>query len=143
MIRPQVFPCKDTDSKERTDLKKMTNLMKDDNAIVVFQDEVHFEQQTSVTRMWYKKAQNQRFAPDKKSIAYSGYIVQNTGELIMTKPGWFNYETVIDSIREFKIDDGKKLHLILDSAPWHRKAIRLIQDEKLPEYTDIRKKNCT
>jgi len=38
----------------------MTNLMKDDNAIVVSQDEVHFEQQTSVTRMWYKKAQNQR-----------------------------------------------------------------------------------
>ncbi len=34
--------------------------MKDDNAIVVSQDEVHFEQQTSVTRMWYKKAQNQR-----------------------------------------------------------------------------------
>ncbi len=62
----------------------------------------------------------------------------------MTKTGWFNYETVIDSIREFienyKIDDGKKLHLIHDGTPWHRKAIRLIQDEKLPKYTDIRKK---
>jgi hypothetical protein len=34
-------------------------------------------------------------APARKNVAYSGYVIPKTGELIMTKPEWFNYETVI------------------------------------------------
>lgn len=60
------------------------------------------------------------------------------------KPSWFTFETVIESLREFmdkfEIPVGKKIALILDNAPWHRKAIRLIQKEQLPEYQDIRDK---
>ena len=58
------------------------------------------------------------------------------------KPGWFNYETVIQSFRDFikakPLEDGKKYCIILDNAPWHKKAIRLIWKEKLEEYQDIR-----
>ena len=36
------------------------------------------------------------------------------------------------------IDAGKKFLLILDNAPWHKKAIRLIQNEE--EFKDIRSK---
>lgn len=81
--------------------------------------------------------------PGKNKIAYSGYLIPETGELIVTKPGWFNYESVIQSIRDFikakPCPDGKKYCLILDNAPWHKKAIRLIWKEGLDEYADIRK----
>ena len=30
--------------------------------------------------------------------------------------------------------------MVLDNAPWHKKAIRLIWTEELPEYQDIREK---
>ncbi len=30
--------------------------------------------------------------------------------------------------------------MVIDNAPWHKKAYRLIQDEKLEEYSDIREK---
>ena len=77
-------------------------------------------------------------------MSYSGYIVPETGELIVTKPSWFNYETVIDSLRQllktYPVAGGKRIYLILDNAPWHKKAVRLIQAETLPEYQDIRDK---
>jgi hypothetical protein len=82
--------------------------------------------------------------PGKESIAYSGYLIPETGELIVTKPGWFNYETVIESFRSFltvvPAEDGKMYCMVLDNAPWHKKAIRLIWEDQLPEYQDIRDK---
>lgn len=51
---------------------------------------------------------------------------------------------MIESIREFltKIELGSNqiLHLVLDNAPWHKKAIRLIEDPNNAEYADIRAK---
>lgn len=82
--------------------------------------------------------------PGKQNVAYSGYLLPETGELIVTKPGWFNYETVIQSFRTFltqsTLQEGKKYCMVLDNAPWHQKAIRLIWKEALPEYQDIRDK---
>ena len=75
-------------------------------------------------------------------MPYSGYIIPETGELIVSKPSWFNYETVIESFRHFlqnyPIANEKRAYLILDNAPWHKKAVRLVQTEALPEYQDIR-----
>ncbi len=34
----------------------------------------------------------------------------------------------------------KKIFLVLDNAPWHKKAVRLIQTDALEEYQDIRDK---
>ena len=115
---------------------------------VVFQDEVHYQVQTSVTAKWASKGSKPKVMskPGKQNVAYSGYLIPNTGELIVTKPGWFNYETVIQSFREFLVaaplKDGKKYCMVLDNAPgtWHKKAIRLIWTEELPEYQDIRDK---
>ncbi len=82
--------------------------------------------------------------PGKQNVAYSGYLIPKTGELIVTKPEWFNYETVIQSFREFivaaPLQEGKKYCMVLDNAPWHKKAIRLIWKDALPEYQDIRDK---
>ena len=36
--------------------------------------------------------------------------------------------------------EGKKYCVIMDNAPWHKKAIRLIWTEAYEEYADIREK---
>ena len=36
--------------------------------------------------------------------------------------------------------EGNKYCIVLDNAPWHKKAIRLIWTEQLEEYADIREK---
>ena len=50
--------------------------------------------------------------PGKQSVAYSRYLIPETGALIVDKPIKFNYLTVIESIRNFissvNIDAGKK-----------------------------------
>ena len=105
--------------------------------IVVFQDEVHFQVTTSVTRKWVLKGSKPKVksAPGKSNVAYSGYMIPSTGELIVTKPSRFNYETVIQSFRDFiklyPVGEDEKIVLVLDNAPWHKKAVRLIQDESI------------
>lgn len=36
--------------------------------------------------------------------------------------------------------DGKKVLMVTDNAPWHKKAKRLIWDERETEYADIRER---
>ncbi len=86
--------------------------------IPVFQDEVHFQAQTSITRMWAPKGSEQKVMskPGKNNIAYSGFVIPATVELYVMKPGWFNYESVINSFRDFiksnPVPDGKKYCII-------------------------------
>lgn len=111
---------------------------------MAFQDEVHFQQATSITRKWARKgsAPTVNSPPGKHSIAYSGYVIPSTGQLFTDKPEWFRWDTVVESIRKFlaeiELPPGKRVYLVLDNAPWHKKAIRLIQTEALDEYQDIR-----
>lgn len=127
-------------------IKKLSELANDSSALVVFQDEVHFQVTTSVTRKWVIKGSKPKVksAPGRKSVPFSGFVCPKTGELIVNKPTWFNYETVIDSFRkmlkEFPTDKEQRIYLVLDNAPWHKKAVRLVQTDALPEYEDIRAK---
>ena len=83
-------------------------------------------------------------APGRKSVPRSGYVVPATGELLVNKPAWFNYGTLIQSFRDFidsyPVEDDKMIYMVIDNAPWHKKAYRLIQEEKLDKYSDIRNK---
>ena len=118
----------------------------DGETVVVYQDEVHFQVSVSVTRKWVLKGScpQVKSAPGRESIAYSGYVVPSTGELLLPKPSWFNFETVIQSFRDFirsyPVQEGKRIYLVLDNAPWHKKAVRLVQTEALEAYQDIRDK---
>ena len=80
-------------------------------------------------------------APGRKSIAYSGFVIPSTGTLWVNTPGWFTYKTVIESIRGFlknnPLEDGKKYYIVMDNAPWHRKAKRLIKENAGGIYQDI------
>lgn len=105
---------------------------------------MHFQVQTSIIRTWAPIGSEPKVMskPGKQNVAYSGYLIPETGELIVTKPTWFNYETVIQALRDFiklaPLPDGKQYCMVLDNAPWHRKAIRLIWTEAQEEYRDIR-----
>lgn len=111
--------------------------------MVVFQDEVHFTIEATITRQWFPKGScpKVRSYLARKSASYSGFVIPDTGELFMTKPNWFNYETTIASIREsvasFCQKTDQRVYLVMDNAPWHKKAKRLIESEE--EYADIRK----
>lgn len=98
--------------------------------------------ESTITRQWYAKGSKPKVKsyPGRKSVAYSGFVVPQTGELYAAKPDWFNYKTTIDCIRQFisgyKIPARKHLYIIMDNAPWHKKCKRLINDDE--QYSDIR-----
>lgn len=146
LVRPQIYPALiNPDETARNRFKaEIKRLMKDKSKVIVFQDEVHFCAQTTVTRMWVRKGSKPRIKskPGKQSIAYSGFLIPETGSLHLNKPEWFNYETVIESVRDFLRDcpppEGKKYVIVLDNAPWHKKAVRLLQNEL--DYEDVHSK---
>lgn len=115
--------------------KKIDEVKSDSTAILTFQDEVHFQIQTTITRGWYEKgsAPKVKSFPARFKSPYSGFVIPETGELFMTKTEKFNYETTIASIREFlaakPLPEGKHYVLVMDNAPWHKKAYRLIAVE--------------
>ena len=57
-------------------IKKLKELQNDDSAVVIYQDEVHFQVTTSVTRKWVIKGSEPKVksAPSRKSVPYSGYV---------------------------------------------------------------------
>ncbi len=83
-------------------------------------------------------------SPSQHKVAYSGFVFPGTGELIINKSEVFNHETVIASLREFLrkvyLPENRKVALIRDNAPWHKKVFRRIETEDQPEYADIREK---
>ena len=70
----------------------------DPDIIPVFQDEVHFQVQTSITRKWAPKGSKPKVMskPGKSSIAYSGFVIPETGESnhseILLKPNLLKTE---------------------------------------------------
>ena len=124
------------------------SLMDDPFAIVVSQDEVHFMRQTGISRIWCPTGSTPIVGspPGKDGVLYSGFVIlgKENGHVFVTKPDVFTFETTIASIREFleryPIPSCCKFHMILDNAPWHRKAKRLIKEDTSGEYSDINDK---
>ena len=101
---------------------------------------------TLVTRSWYPIGSIPIVgsAPGKSGVPLSGFVSIKTGETIITNPERFTWESTIDAIRIFlksyKRKRGHRIYMILDNASWHKKAKRMICDEKNSEYADIREK---
>lgn len=148
LVRPQTYPSlKNLDNEARDQFReKLSMINQDSTRIVVCQDEVYFRAQTSVTRMWTIKGSGPKVMsnPGNDSLSYSGYVIPKTGELVVSKSSWFNYESVIQSFRDFlkakPCSDVKRYCMILDSVSWHKKAIRLVWLEQQAEYADIRER---
>lgn len=91
--------------------------------------------------MVQKREPKEKSFPGNNKVSYSGFVIPDTGEQFVSKPERFNYETTIESIRDFlqayPAPEGKKYALVMDNTPWHKKTKRLIQEESLEEYSDI------
>ena len=100
--------------------------------------------QTDVSAKWAPKGSTPRVKskPGKENISYSGFVIPSTGELFADKPEWFDFKTTITSIRSFlnayPLAKGEKYYLVMDNASWHKKAKRLIKENKNDEYSDIK-----
>ena len=126
--------------------RKLRGSLESGNYEIVYQDEVHFQLNTTIAAKWIRKGFRPRVksAPGRKKASYGGYVLPSTGELFVTRPRWFNFETLMKSYREFlakfEIADERKILMVTDNAPWHRKAKHLIWDEQKAEYADIRER---
>ncbi len=135
----QTHPGKGENNKEaREALKKTEELGKDNNAIVFYQNEVHFQVTASITRKWVPKSSTPqgKFVPGRKSVDYSGYVVPSTGELFVSRSSWFNFETAIQSFWDFikRYPTQKRIFLVMDNSPLYKKVARLVQSEALEGY---------
>ncbi|MHB1393209.1 MAG: IS630 family transposase [Clostridia bacterium] len=99
-----------------------------------YQDEVHFYRSSTICRMWSKRGEQPfvRSAPTQEKIAFSGFVNPTTGILYTNECEKFNFETTMQSVRLFLKEhnsDMKQL-IILDNASWHKKAVRLMREDK-------------
>ena len=85
-IRPTTIPKKaEKFKKERAEFrKKIKELRKDPNNILVFMDEVHFKLGTSVKKSWFIKGSNPHVKAnvEKGKLLYCGFINPLTDELL-------------------------------------------------------------
>ena len=107
----------------------MAEIRADENLIAVYQDEVHFQAQTTVTAAWFKKGSNPnvKSLPGRSKVSYSGFLIQDSGMLFTCKPDRFNTST------------GKKYAIVMDNASWHKAAKKAIGSGRLrhPAFYDI------
>lgn len=92
-----------------------------------YQDEVHFQQATTVTQMWAPIGQqpNVLSAPTREKIGFIGAVNPQTGELYTNPEEVFNTESMERFLRDFLKDqpaNGKKIVMVMDNAPWHKVA---------------------
>lgn len=98
-----------------------------------YQDEVHFYRSSTICSMWSKRGQQPQVksAPTQEKISFSGFVNLETGTLITCECDRFNYETVRESVRLFleSLTADRQILIVLDNAPWHKKAVRLMNDD--------------
>lgn len=113
---------------------------------MVSQDEVHFTQRSTVTAQLVKRGSRPKVAssPGRAKVSFSGFVElgADNGRLFIDSPERFTWESTIASIRGYLAtpapEDTRRIWMILDNAPWHRKAKRLIGERD--EYQDIRER---
>jgi transposase len=85
--------------------------------------------------MWAKRGKQPKVksAPTQEKVAFSGFINPNTGQLIIKECNKFNYETIMEAIYHFQKTQNtdRKVLIIMDNAPWHKKAVRLLREENI------------
>lgn len=148
LVRPQTYPSlNEPDEEAREAFKeKVAEVFDDPSKILAFQDEVHFSIQSTITRDWVVKGSEPKVKsyPGRKNASYSGFVIPSTGQLWVDRPDWFNFETTLASIRGFLTTcppaEGKKYCIVMDNAPWHKKARRLFRENENGEFDDILEK---
>ena len=142
-VRKYFHPKANKTKKQEKNIKKIAEIDKIPNAILVFQDEVHYTAQTSITAMWALKGSKPKIKsyPGRQKISYSGFVIPSTGQLFTYKPEKFTFETTIDALRAFLKNcpppENHQYYMVMDNASWHKKAKRLIKENAEQKYADM------
>lgn len=145
LIRPQTYPSLNEPDEEIREAfkRRVAEVFSDPASILVFQDEVHFSIQSTITREWAQKGSEPKVKsyPGRRNASYSGFVIPETGQLWVDSPDWFNFETTIASLRRFLTEcppeEERRYCIVMDNAPWHKKARRLFKENKDGEFDDI------
>lgn len=64
--------------------KKRSELEADSTAVMVYQDEVHFQIQITITYRWFKRgsAPTIKPFPSRFKVSYSGFVIPETGNYL-------------------------------------------------------------
>ena len=86
------------------------------------EDEVHFQRHSSLIRMWVTKGQQPCVlsASTRQKVGFFGALNLKTGCLLTKEASTFNAETLGDFLYHVLQHTQGKIHLILDSASWHK-----------------------
>jgi transposase len=104
------------------------------------EDEVHFQQRTSIVRMWWPRGSQPEIpsAANRKQIGYWGAVNIQSGSLCARfHEGKFNWMTFHDFLESFLRQHyryNRRLAVIIDNARYHKKK------ELQPFYAENRKR---
>jgi transposase len=89
------------------------------------EDEVHFQRNSSLIRMWAPKGQQPRvISPSvRHKIGFFGALNLKTGQLVTQETSTFSAQTFGAFIRYLLRSTQGQIYLILDNARWHRSKI--------------------
>jgi transposase len=102
-------------------------LFQDPQIRIYAEDEVHFQQRTSVVRMWWPRGSQPEIpsAPTRAQLGYWGAVDIRSGSLcIEPEEGKFNWITFHGFLEHFlrrKYRSGQQLAMIIDNAGYHKK----------------------
>lgn len=123
-------------------LKKLLEVIEDQEVELWFGDEVHFKLHTTTTRMWALKGRQPEIAskPGREKVGFVGAVRPDTGELFVEIAYKFNTITFVGFLRcllAAREGSGKKIWLVLDNASWHKKAARQLAQENPGDFSVI------
>ena len=129
-------------------LKKLYNILRDDNFEVLFYDEAFFRRESTVTRGWYPRGSKQEIACPATfdKVGVCGAVTTRNGTLSSLIFNGFDSDTFIYYL-QWLLDNyqtNKKIVLILDNATSHKskKVMEFVEENEnhldllfLPPYS--------
>ena len=101
--------------------------MRDPGIPVWAEDEVHFQQRTSVVRMWWPRGSQPQIpsAPTRKQVGYWGAVDIRTGRLCVQrheeKFNWMTFHDFLDSFLRRQYRANHRIAMVIDNAGYHKK----------------------
>ena len=122
-------PDRDTWLRQREDCaRRLQSLLEDPSAVVFFGDEAGFEGDPRPRHKWVKRGSRptQGYYGGHLRRNVVGAVEPDTGRLvslIVTHCNTEVFQVFLDTMaEEIPPEDGKRLHLVLDNAGWHKSA---------------------
>jgi transposase len=115
-------------------------MLRDPQVRIYAEDEVHFQQRTSVIRMWWPRGSQPEIpsAPTRAQIGYWGAVDIVGGSLLMEPEegnfNWMTFHGFLEKLLRRKYRGGQKLAMIIDNAGYHKKK------ELWPFFAENRKR---